>query len=70
MLWLLGESFANAGDHDACEGEIVETFEAGVEPFVVAGEPAEAGGPGEAAFDHPSTWQRTKPRFAMGCLTT
>jgi hypothetical protein len=57
----------DAGKHDA--GEVVEAFECGVESLVVAGKAAEASGPGEAAFDDP-TGRRSKPRLAMGCLTT
>ena len=42
----------HSGEREACEGEVVESFEGCIEPLIVSGESAEAGGPGEGAFDH------------------
>jgi hypothetical protein len=46
----------------------VESFEAGVESFVVSGESSEARGPGEASFHDPSSWQRDEASFGHGVL--
>ncbi len=50
----------------------MKSFERGVEPLVVAYESAETSGPGEAAFNLNSSAAcgSTKPRLAIGCLTT
>jgi hypothetical protein len=55
-----------SGDQDACEGEVVEAFEAGVEPFIVSGEPSEASGPGEASFHDPPSGQQHEAAFGLG----
>ncbi len=44
----------------------MEAFQRGVESFVVSGESAETGGPGEASFDHPATWQQDEATFRHG----
>jgi hypothetical protein len=41
----------------------VESFECGIEPFVVSGESAEACGPGEASFYHPTARQEHEASF-------
>jgi len=51
-LYLSYERFAHTSDHDACD--VVESFEAGVESFIVSGEFAEACSRCEASFDDPS----------------
>jgi hypothetical protein len=44
----------------------VEAFEAGVEPFIVSGEPSEASGPGEASFHDPPSGQQHEAAFGLG----
>jgi hypothetical protein len=66
LFCLSGESFADASDHDACEGEVVEEFEAGVKSFVVSGESSETCGPGEVSFHDPAAWQQHKVAFGHG----
>ena len=46
----------------------MKSFERGVEPFVVAGESAEARGPSEASLHNPSSGKSTKPRLAIWVL--
>jgi len=43
----------HSGEHEACEAEIVEAFQGGIEPFVVSYEAAEAGSPGEGMRQWP-----------------
>lgn len=54
--------------HDAGEGEVVKAFECDVESFVVAGNAAEASGPGEAAFDDPTARQENEAAFGHEVL--
>jgi hypothetical protein len=58
----------HSGEHEACEGEVVEAFQCRVEPFVVSSESAETGGPGQASFDHPASWQQDEAAFRHGTL--
>ena len=55
-------------DHEASEGEEVEGLEGGCESFVVAGQAAEAGGPGEASLHHLSSRQQHETAFGLGML--
>jgi hypothetical protein len=54
------------GEHEPSEGEVVISGEGVGEPFVVSCESAEACGPGEASFDHPSSWQQDEAAFGLG----
>jgi hypothetical protein len=63
-----GKDMEDASEHDAGEGDVVEAFEAIVEPFVVSGESAEASGSGEASFYHPSSWQEELPRKLVSAV--
>jgi hypothetical protein len=36
------------------------------ESFVISGESAEAGGPGEASLDEPSSWQQDEAALGLG----
>jgi len=53
----------DAGEHDAGEAEVVESFEGGVESFVVSCETAEAGSACVAAFDDSSARQEDNAPF-------
>jgi hypothetical protein len=46
----------------------VEAFPCRVEPLVVSSESAETGGPGEASFDDPASWQQDEAAFREGVL--
>lgn len=56
------------GKHEAGAGEKVEGAESGSQPFVVAGQTATSGGPGEASLHHPALWQQHKTSFGFHML--
>jgi hypothetical protein len=58
----------HSGEHEACEGEGVESVEGCSEALIVSGESAEACGPGEGAFDHPAAWQQGVAALGHGML--
>lgn len=41
----------------------MNSFESGVEPFVVSGEATEAGCLGEASFNYQASWQQNETTF-------
>lgn len=43
----------------------MNAFKGLAESFVVSGQAAEAGGPGEAAFDHPAAGQQHETAFGL-----
>src|ERR1039458_7771462 len=55
-------------EHNAGEGEVVESFEGGVESFVIAGKAPEACCPCETAFDDPTAGQQDEAAFGHGVL--
>ena len=46
--------------HEAGEGEKMQASQDVGQPLVVAGQPTEAGGPGEPALEHPALGQQDK----------
>ena len=61
---------SQVGQHEAGEGEIVQSDQGFGQTLVIAGLASEPGGPAEAALDHPAPGNSTNPRFASGSLTT
>jgi hypothetical protein len=53
------------GDHEAGEGEEVESSKGCRQSFVVASQPAETGSPGDASFHQPSAWQQHEATFYL-----
>ena len=53
-------------EHECSEREQVESFECGVEPFVVSCETPEACGPGEASLNDPTAGQEHEASFCHG----
>jgi len=54
--------------HEDGEGDVVKTLEGIGKAFVISGESAQAGCPGEAAFDDPPSWQEDEAAFCHRVL--
>ena len=60
------EDKGRGGEHEAGEGDEVQAGQGPGQPLVIAGEPAEAHGPGKAAFHGPPAEQEGKPPLRLG----
>src|SRR5438045_1006383 len=57
----LGKRRSQQREHAATGGELDESLTALRSSLVIASQPQPSGDPGKAAFDHPSSGERTKP---------
>ena len=55
-------------EHEADEGDKVHADQSGLQPLIVLGEAAEAGGPGETALHDPASRQEHEASFGFGQL--